>query len=206
MVGAKEEGKSSSPRWVRAARAQWPRFHSRAGRDGINEWFNSRLGIILFVRLSNIPSVYSFVRHAIYMHPPSASKFTDPDTHRRIAYDAFANIRERDRTPSSVFHPRNDPVERDRDRSCHNIAGIDIIACARDLWVTFNRIGRGKKKKKTSDKSSAFIMQQLTITIVVRYAMDRWKIKETRLLLFLFALKTLRITIRLDEYKLYTYL
>ena len=39
---------------------------------GINEWFNSRLGIILFVRLSNIyvpPSVYSFVRHeSAYVH------------------------------------------------------------------------------------------------------------------------------------------
>lgn len=47
----------------RAAPTQWPRFHSRAGSDDINEWFNSRLGIILFVCLSNIPSVYSFVRH-----------------------------------------------------------------------------------------------------------------------------------------------
>lgn len=47
----------------RAAPTQWPRFHSRAGSDDVNEWFNSRLGIILFVCLSNIPSVYSFVRH-----------------------------------------------------------------------------------------------------------------------------------------------
>lgn len=130
---------------LRAARAQWPRFHSRAGRNGINEWFNSRLGIILFVCLSNIPSVYSFVRRAIYMHPfvrrvPPSSLIRIRIAESRMT--RFCEYPWRDRT-SRVSIPRRSslpsppPLRRRNDRKWKGgIEGRGIRSC---LGCTYSK-------------------------------------------------------------------
>lgn len=75
-----------------------------------------------------------FIRPPCDLHAsvrtPSASKFTDPDTHRRIAYDAFANIRDaigRASFPSCVAPPPPPPSKRSRvERRDERDAILDI--------------------------------------------------------------------------------
>lgn len=166
-----------------------------------------------------------FIRPPCNLHAsvrtPSASKFTDPDTHRGIAYDALLRISvtrsdEPSFHPASLFPPllprrRNDRkwkggIEGRGIRSCLGCTYSQSYVIVRLLvdWRLIVSRERERERNEDYDKWSAFIMQQSTITTGIMQ-MDRWKIKETRLLVspFAFVMSKHAWSYDSNEYKSY---
>lgn len=168
-----------------------------------------------------------FIRPPCNLHAsvrtPSASKFTDPDTHRGIAYDALLQISvtrsdEPSFHPASLFPPlpssppsskRSKMERRDRGTWDTILPRMYIFAelcnCATLVdWRLIVSRERERERNEDYDKWSAFIMQQSTITTGIMQ-MDRWKIKETRLLVspFAFVMSKHAWSYDSNEYKSY---
>ena len=136
---------------------------------------------------------------------------------RNRVWRAFANIRDaigRAEFPSRVALPssptpssKRSKVER-RDRGTWDtiLPRMYIFAelCNCATLVDWRLIVSRERKNEDYDKWSAFIMQQSTITTGIMQ-MDRWKIKETRLLVspFAFVMSKHAWSYDSNEYKSY---